>query len=211
MAIADNKTPVPIQAVARLAIHCLPLESFVGSKQADVARFYGRPERIRSMNGDGFGGRINLEGFLCSGGNPPYEYTQLFRSGTVEVVDGVTLDLVYEGTRIIPCVAYEQRVHEYLPYCFQLIKEMGMNPPVVVALTLINVKGSQMSRGPFERGEWSAIDRDHLILPETIVETFDEKPGKVLKPMFDLVWNACGYPKSKNFDDEGNWIQRPER
>lgn len=22
------------------------------------------------------------------------------------------------------------------------------------------------------------------------------------------VWNACGYPKSLNFDDEGNWVKR---
>ena len=26
--------------------------------------------------------------------------------------------------------------------------------------------------------------------------------------MFDLVWNACGYPASKNFDAGGNWITR---
>lgn len=82
-----------------------------------------------------------------------------------------------------------------------------MNPPAAVALTLINVKGCEITRGTFDFGKFYPIDRDHLILPETIVEAFDEKPGKVLKPMFDLVWNACGYPKSKNFDDEGNWIQ----
>ena len=53
-----------------------------------------------------------------------------------------------------------------------------------------------------------AIDRETLILPETWVEDWDTPPGKILKPMFDLVWNACGYPASRNFDSEGNWVKR---
>lgn len=56
MAIVDSRTPVPIEADARLVFHCVPLESFAGSKQADVARFYGRPDKIRSINGSGMGG-----------------------------------------------------------------------------------------------------------------------------------------------------------
>jgi len=27
-----------------------------------------------------------------------------------------------------------------------------------------------------------------------------------LKPMFDLIRNACGFPRSLNFDKDGNWI-----
>jgi hypothetical protein len=26
----------------------------------------------------------------------------------------------------------------------------------------------------------------------------------VLKPLFDFIWNACGYLGSKKFDDKGN-------
>ena len=31
---------------------------------------------------------------------------------------------------------------------------------------------------------------------------------KILRPLFDLVWNARGYPRSENFDSEDNWIAR---
>jgi hypothetical protein len=52
------------------------------------------------------------------------------------------------------------------------------------------------------------IKEDALILPESIVQDFSTPVGKVLKPIFDLVWNACGLPASKNFDSEGKWIDR---
>jgi hypothetical protein len=52
------------------------------------------------------------------------------------------------------------------------------------------------------------INAENLILPETVVEDFATPVGKILKPMFDLVWNACGYPASKNFDAQGSWVNR---
>lgn len=58
----------------------------------------------------------------------------------------------------------------------------------------------------FESG--NVIGEATLIIPETVVEDLEIAPGKILKPMFDLVWNACGYPASRNFDSEGNWVQR---
>ena len=58
----------------------------------------------------------------------------------------------------------------------------------------------------FEMGE--PIDKDTIILPESVVENLSIPVGKVLKPVFDLVWNACGFPRSENFDPEGNWINR---
>ena len=34
------------------------------------------------------------------------------------------------------------------------------------------------------------------------------EPDAVLKPCFDSIWNACGYPRSMNYDEEGK--HRPE-
>ncbi len=65
-----------------------------------------------------------------------------------------------------------------------------------------------MGREVFSFDHGNQIREENLILPEKVVESLDESPGKILKPLFDLVWNACGYAKSKNFDDQGNWIGR---
>jgi hypothetical protein len=52
------------------------------------------------------------------------------------------------------------------------------------------------------------INTETLVLPEAVVEDFSTSPDKILKPLFDLVWNACGYPASKNFDKQGTWVHR---
>ena len=50
------------------------------------------------------------------------------------------------------------------------------------------------------------IDRNDLIVPEIILEDFDAEIDKQMKPIFDAVWNACGYPKSMNYNNEEKWI-----
>jgi hypothetical protein len=50
------------------------------------------------------------------------------------------------------------------------------------------------------------IDKDVLLLPESLIETYDTEPKEILKPMFDLIWNTCGFNGSFNFDENGNWI-----
>jgi hypothetical protein len=40
------------------------------------------------------------------------------------------------------------------------------------------------------------IDRDALILPEVMVETFECDPAAVMKPLFDVIWNATGLLRS---------------
>ena len=40
-----------------------------------------------------------------------------------------------------------------------------------------------------------------------MIESFDFESSKVMKPIFDAVWNACGYPGSQNYDDSGNWCR----
>jgi hypothetical protein len=77
------------------------------------------------------------------------------------------------------------------------------------ALTLTRTKNLEMAQDIYSFGGGHPIKEEHLILPESVVENFNAPLSKVLKPMFDLIWNACGFLKSKNFDDEGN--RKPQR
>jgi hypothetical protein len=49
--------------------------------------------------------------------------------------------------------------------------------------------------------------------PEDAIEflgQFEIEAGvpQLLRPMFDIVWQACGYPGSCNYDNEGKLITR---
>ena len=61
---------------------------------------------------------------------------------------------------------------------------------------------------PSFRGGGHSIDLDTVILPEIVVEDTALPADNILKAIFDLVWNACGYPSSKDFDANGNWNRR---
>ena len=56
--------------------------------------------------------------------------------------------------------------------------------------------------------EIHTIDRDILQLPEVIIESYDVRAADVLKPFFDSIWNACGFKKSFNYNDNDEWDAR---
>jgi hypothetical protein len=52
------------------------------------------------------------------------------------------------------------------------------------------------------------VDRDYLLIPEILVESYDTPASEILRPAFDAVWQACGFPRSLNYDEQGNWQER---
>jgi hypothetical protein len=106
-----------------------------------------------------------------------------------------------------PYMSFENELVQHLVRMLSAEQELGVIPPIAVALSLTGVKGIEIASS-FRR--LPAIKEDILVLPETIVEDFSVLPGKVLKPAFDLIWNALGRPRSTNFDEEGNWIARSQ-
>ena len=59
-------------------------------------------------------------------------------------------------------------------------------------------RGLDVSQGKF--------DRSVVIIPDVVVDDLNIESHKILKPIFDLVWNAAGIQGSWNFDAQGNWM-----
>lgn len=208
IALSNNDTPIPFVESPKIILHC-PIESFAAQPRYNVLQYFDHPERLKPMSASGWDRNINLDGIVSySGNDPAYSYTQLYRNGVIEVVHGLLLEHEHKGRRLIPSVAYEEAIFKYLPFCFQKLQELDCSAPVVVALTLSRVRGLQMGVDNMGFQVGRPIPVETLILPETVVEDLATSAGVILKPMFDLVWNSCGYPASKNFDAHGNWIQR---
>ena len=53
-------------------------------------------------------------------------------------------------------------------------------------------------------GRSNPIDRNDLVIPELMLEELNDDPAKVMKPIFDAVWNASGWPRCMNYDNDGN-------
>lgn len=212
IAISNNETPVPMHAGPKLILHCIPTESFAGQLQFDLIPFLRDHARLPTLGNQGFSRRINLDGVLAGDGEGTYvgnTYTQLYRNGLIEVVAGpVGLVFEMEGKQWIGSELYERNLPNYLRTCFRVFGEIEAGGPVAVALTLTNARGLRMAIPMAQFNSSRLIDRDTLVLPETVVQDLAADPVKVLRPMFDLVWNACGFERTRNFDKEGNWIGR---
>ncbi len=147
--------------------------------------------------------------YADDGNNKSHSYIQLYRNGIIEAVEGLILSADTEK-KIIPNLIYESALLESLAEFLNLAKQLGVNMPIVIFLTLIGVKDWEMGvdRMNFVHNNYYKIDRDILQLPETIIESYDTEPKDILRPMFDLIWNACGFKRSDNFDEAGNWLEK---
>jgi hypothetical protein len=89
-----------------------------------------------------------------------------------------------------------------MPQYFSVQANIGIAPPVVLMISLLNVKGATIYVDRFSTDQ-DKVDRDHLLTSEVIVESFDSDLDQLLKPAFDAVWNACGYPGSMSYGNDG--------
>ncbi len=209
IALSNNDTPIPFTPEAKIILHCIPVESFSTQTDYNVLQYFHDPPRLRPIYFSGWDRRINLEGVISFSGNTlSTSYTQLYRTGIIEAVTGALLQQQRGDRVLIPSVAYEREILKYLADCFRIFREIGVSAPVLIALTLTGVKGFEMGVGDFGWDSGNKITSDTLLLPGTLVEDLATPVTTILKPTFDLVWNACGYPVSKNFDENGQWVNR---
>lgn len=216
--IIANECPIPLIEGAKIVLHVLPVASFEPTTNLDVPNAIRRipNNSIHPMRSHGWTPRHNFDGYLWFTGPPSStgcypSYTQLFRSGAIEMVEASMLQPVPQtkNAKLIPSVAFEQELVCGLQRCLDSLKALELQPPVFVMLSLLGVKGYLM----WKDGLWgsmglSLIDRNDLLLPESLVETYTERVETILRPMFDGVWQASGADGSPNYDKDGNWKTR---
>jgi hypothetical protein len=81
-------------------------------------------------------------------------------------------------------------------------QRVGVPPPVVVAMSLINVGGFEFATSTeIGAGYYThSVDRDDLLIPETLVHDFSTSPIDMCRPMFDALFNAAGFPKWPEYE-----------
>jgi Putative DNA-binding domain len=206
--IIAQDTPIILKDHAKCILHLVPLSisdpnynyEFSSAKQDYLQTLVPLTSSLVK--------RYNLDGLLAYGkiDNEPgvYNYTQLFRNGSIEAVDTY---LLRREDKKIPNKKFEQELIGALKHYLLIQEKMGVQPPIFVMLSLSDVKGYDMlvknEEGFISKSY--GIDREILVLPEVAVERFEVNHAGILKPIFDMIWNACGWEKSLNYDEKGNW------
>lgn len=207
MRIESGSTPVPLTNRPKVVLHLVPLQAFTSRAQVEVREFQwqSRVGQLQTIAGGFDGWRYNLDGLLThleERDGVAMSYVQVFRNGTIEAADSYCVSGGVGHEHVIPSSAFEKKVVSVMPALFESLKFMNLDSPIVLMMSLIGVKGMQMG---LERGLSQRIDDDVLLLPEQLIESYPSDAGPVIKPLMDMVWNACGLERSPNFDIEGKY------
>ncbi|RJP37511.1 MAG: hypothetical protein C4547_05470 [Phycisphaerales bacterium] len=102
-------------------------------------------------------------------------------------------------------VSYEDTLVSAVDRYHSALAAVDVHPRIVLILTFTGVKGAALARSRRYAYDEQLIDRDILILPDVLVNELPTDVPKMLRPVFDAVWNACGIAGSPDYDESGNW------
>ncbi|MGB8365241.1 MAG: ATP-binding protein [Rhizomicrobium sp.] len=164
--------------------------------------------------------KINIDGILRLSNadekaGAQRAYVQVYRSGIVESVAssiasgerpaGVPPRLLsskIEGMMLSSGVRY-----------LKSLQEQGVEPPYVVLLSLVGVKGVAINVGLkanwAEDDDISILDRDQLHFGEVILETVPrsiQEMGVMIRPLIEQIANAAGRARSSSFGPNGEYL-----
>lgn len=168
-------------------------------------------QHLRPIYSGGWNERITFDGlirFQETNQNPSRtrSYAQIFHDGCIEAADCSMLlphgDPPKGG---FPSGVFEHQIAAALGSYLKYAGALGFEPPFLVFLSILNVRDYSMLLGNYFGDVANRVDRDHLLMPEILVEDPLVSPPKLLKPCFDALWQACGFDRSSNYNAAGEW------
>lgn len=211
-----NSGPVRLENVVNfLTVHIVPLAGVVDTNKLTNKQLLDIKEhrlQIRPLYASGWDTRINLDGVCAYSMNngKTTSYTQVFRNGTIEGFDSLMIAPKYvceeEQKKNIPMVAIERKLIEFVNTNLELLKKLEIEPPYFVFITIAGIKGYIIKSSNWMIDNEEITEND-IYLPEVIINDFEEDVAKVLKPVFDMVWNASGSSRSYGYDENGNLVK----
>jgi hypothetical protein len=212
--LLSDEAPIPVQRDAKTVIlttHVMPATAFESGATLSLSGIHEQHELLRLVRPWGSTNRYNFDGLVVHppvNENGPFtghpRYLQLFRNGVVESVQTHAVGdppVAYGGD-------YEYVLVVQLRAILSMLKQLEVDLPLTVLVSVLNTKGVQIipyeNRPSYSQGN-KPIDRDKLIIPPVLFESFNQKPEAILRPVFDAIWNASGWAGSINYTEKGEW------
>ncbi len=202
--VLAGETPIPMGSGPKIIFHALPFlpsdiwNRFLGLSEVQIVQW------LAPVAGHPSSWRFNLDGFVTHTmrGDPSRDaYAQMFRDGGIETVTNglIGLDGSRGGFHGKPI---EGRLIGRFKG-FQVFWDLlGVSAPFLIGLTLTGVAGQRLfTINPLQEANGS-FDRDIIVIPDVLIEDISEKPEKMLRPVFDLMWNAAGWSRSPSFRND---------
>ena len=214
--IVAGEAPLLLDVHApKLILHIVPFQAFDPAAQVDIVSLMEHrpliePLMLFETSPYGADTRYNFDGLL-SWYPQAATYAQFFRNGSAEAVDTSILGASKEA-KIFSGVTYEKRLREALKRYVAALQTIGVETPLFVMVSLLGVRGFRLKFDhTYYTDDSNKIDRDELIVAETMIEDFDFDVTAATSPIFDTIANAAGWKYSMvSYDNQGQSSLRSE-
>jgi hypothetical protein len=190
-----------------VVVHVVPFESFRSGFALDLESAMKEAQGGLLPLGTGSNGHMyTLDGIFCFNELPACNaYTQVFRNGIIETASRNLLAHPH-GKKLIPCGAVPRDVLEYVRSATRFYQRLSVPPPLVAMMSIIGVQGFEFATSTeLGAGYYThRVDRDDLLLPSVLIQDFTTPTADSCRPMFDALYNAAGYPKWPEYQQDKN-------
>ncbi|MEP7284266.1 MAG: ATP-binding protein [Chloroflexota bacterium] len=198
------------------ALHIIPAGAFETSTLLDLSLLDDRKEQNHklidllrftkgtlqpSFNFDGWLGRVIMQLDLRPS-SIRTSYVQLFRNGCLE---GLSNGLISSEPKMFLGELFEENLLTILKRLIEALKIMDVVPPLFIAVSIIGIHDFSFGYHGNYQGKFKT---DPLEFPEVSLNAFDEELSDVMKPIFDTLANAAGFPYSESYIQQpatGRW------
>jgi len=210
--ILTNEGAVSLGDGPKTIVHMLPLQSFELGLEIPAVRIRQQIGLLHVLRrGPGMPSYMNQDGvFMASslGDGDNGAYLQVFRSGVMETVSTELIRRRDDGRRNIPVSNVESALAAFVHSALRFYRDLGFEPPVSVLVQFTGVRGYTLEEERLD--DLQRIRRDTLECPRVTFDRLDyervSQVGTALRPVFDVIWQACQLSQSRNFRDDGTWV-----
>lgn len=213
--ILSNKYKRLISDSPIFVIHYIPLSALNDTFRLSINDVKQAMNKANSMAlGYGYSKRITLDGIAMDyKENNRSSFAIYKNNGIVEKATTNFFKKQYEFTSISPSKIIDfingYQVLDKLISDFNEVKEyynnLGISTPLIIACSILNAQGYTIPTR-----DWydilGKVDRDILLIDNLYIENFNDNTETILKPIFDSIYNACGYEKCPAYDNNENYI-----
>lgn len=213
--ILSNKYNKLITDSPIFVIHYIPLSALNDIPNLSINNIKQAMTKANSTAlGYGYLKRITLDGVAMDYKENERSSFALYKNnGIIEKATTNFFRKQYEFTSVSPSPIIDYingyQVLDKVISDFNEVKEyytnVGVSAPLIIACSILNAQGFTIPTR-----DWydilGKVDREILLIDNLYVENYNDRTETILKPIFDSVYNACGYERCPAYDNNQNYI-----
>ena len=196
-AIAANRYSLLRDDYPIFIIQSIPLSAFRNKNILSVKQIELAVSKFKNFNA--YYEQIVIDGIMFKDADQKKSFVHYKTNGILEKCTSRYFNPNFNGKKFIYGKAFIESVIEEMNSMLEYYKRIDISTPIVLSCSIMNGLGYSISEYDDEYGE---IDRDALLIPDVIINDSSVPAEIILKPVFDAIWNACGYTHCNAYDDD---------